>query len=102
MGFRTIPEALRAASKAAGDAIGELRGADCGGPVGGVTAALPGGNASGAASSFSNSWQTAFKNWCTEGDQCGAALAKAADTYQAGDHAAANAASDAGKLRGPR
>lgn len=66
MGFRTGQDALRAAERVAGDTTGELRGADCGEPVGGLTAALPGGNAAGAASSFSNSWQAAFKTWCTD------------------------------------
>lgn len=102
MGFRTVPDAMRAAGKAAGGSVGELRGADCGEPVGGLTGALPGGNAAGASSSFSTSWQTAFKTWCTDADQYSADLSKAADTCQAGDRAAADAASDAGKFRGPR
>lgn len=99
MGFRTVPDALRAAGKAAGDAMGELRGADCAGPIGGLTAALPGGN---AASSFSNSWTSTFKTWCTDADRYGADLVKAADNYQAGENTATDSMSDSGKLRGPR
>jgi hypothetical protein len=102
MGFTTVPEALRAAGRAAAGAMGELRGVDCAGPVSQLAAALPGGKAAGAASSFGNSWKTTFAGWCTEADQQAQALAKAADTYQAGDHAAVSSLPDAGKLTGPR
>lgn len=102
MGFRTVPDALRAAGKAAAEATGALCEADCGEPVRGLAAALPGGNAAGAASSFSASWQATFKTWCTDAEHFAADLTKAADTYQAGDHTAADSATDAGKLRGPR
>lgn len=103
MGFRTVPEAMRAAGKAASDAAGALRGgADCAGPVGGVASALPGGKAASAASEFSASWTNTFIGWCAEADQYAADLAKAAENYRAGDQEAATSATDAARLRGPR
>jgi hypothetical protein len=102
MGFTTVPEALRAAGKSAGDAVAALGGADCGSPVADVAGALPGSTAAGAASAFANSWKTAFAGWCDEAGQHAAALAKAADTYVAAEHAAQESLPGDGKLRGPR
>lgn len=102
MGFRTVPDALRAAGKASVDALSQLRGADCAQPVAGLAEALPGGQAAPAASSFGTSWATTFRGWCTDAESYGSDLGLAADRYQAGDDAAATGTVDAGRLHGPR
>lgn len=102
MGFRTVPDALRAASRASADALSQLRGADCAQPVTGLTQAVPGGQAAPAASSFVTSWGTTFRGWCSDADRYGSDLGVAADRYQAGDHDATTATVDAGRLHGPR
>jgi hypothetical protein len=102
MGFRTVPDALRAAGNSATGAVGELGRVDCSKPVSGLTAALPGGKTATAATSYSNTWVSTYKAWCTEAQQQAADLGKAADAYQASDHAAGEAAGHAGNLRGPQ
>ncbi|GHG29952.1 MULTISPECIES: hypothetical protein [Amycolatopsis] len=102
MGFRTVPDALRAAGRAIVDALSQLRSADCAQPVTGVAEALPGGQAAPAASSFGTSWGMTFRSWCTEAERYGSDLVLAADHYEAGNHGAATATTDAGRLHGPR
>lgn len=91
MGFTSVPEILRATSRSAHAALGELRGADCGKPVAGVAGALPGAKAGANATMYSDTWSQTFTEWCTGADAHGSAFATAADTYVAGDHAAAGA-----------
>lgn len=102
MGFRTVPDALRAAGRVIADALSQLRGADCAEPVTGLVEALPGGQAAPAASSFGASWGMTFRDWCTEAERYGSDLGLAADRYEAGDQGAAIATADAGRLHGPR
>ncbi|WIY05580.1 hypothetical protein QRX60_17645 [Amycolatopsis mongoliensis] len=102
MGFQTVPDALRAAGRVIADALSQLRGADCAEPVTGLVEALPGGQAAPAASSFGASWGMTFRGWCTEAERYGSDLGLAADRYEAGDHGAAIATADAGRLHGPR
>lgn len=102
MGFRTVPEALRAARRSAADAVGELRGVDCGEPVNALATAMPGGTTAAAAPSSGGSWTTAFKSWCLDADSQAESLGKAADSYQTADHTGGDQLSDTGILRGPR
>lgn len=102
MGFRTVPDALRAAGRTGDNAVGQLHGADCGQPTSGVATAVPGGRAAGAAASFSDGWARAFSQWCGDAERYSGDLGTAADNYQRGDQAAAASAEDAGRLRGPR
>ncbi|MEV6871679.1 hypothetical protein [Amycolatopsis sp. NPDC051128] len=43
-----------------------------------------------------------FRGWCTEAERYGSDLNLAADRYETGDHDAATATADAGRLHGPR
>ncbi|WP_409462445.1 hypothetical protein [Amycolatopsis sp. GA6-003] len=102
MGFRTVPEELKAAGKAASDAAGVLRSAHCAEPVGQLSSALPGGAAAGAATSFSQSWESDFTAWCTDAERFGTDLGTAARDYQGSDQAAHNGVNRAGTMRGPQ
>lgn len=101
MGFTTVPDALRGAAKDGQDAVQQLRGADCGTPVHAVTAALPGSAAAGAAAAFADSWAATFTELCGGADEHVAALAKAADAYQAADDHTQSSL-PAPPMRGPR
>ena len=102
MGFRTVPDELRAAGKAAGDAVGALRDAHCAEPVGQLPGALPGGTAAGAATSFAQSWESDFAIWCSDAERFGDDLGTAARNYQAGDQTAQKDVNRAGTMRGPQ
>ncbi|WP_410622852.1 hypothetical protein [Amycolatopsis sp. cmx-8-4] len=102
MGFRTVPEALRAARRSAADAVGELRAVDCGEPVGTLAAAMPGGTTAGIAPTSGRSWTTAFKAWCIDADAHAENLEKAADSYQRADQTGGDELTSAGSPRGPR
>ncbi|MBB1152477.1 hypothetical protein [Amycolatopsis dendrobii] len=102
MGFRTVPDELRAAGKAAIDAAGALRSAHCAEPVGQLPNALPGGAAAGAATSFSQSWESDLTTWCTDAERFGTDLGTAARNYQASDQTAHSGINRAGTLRGPQ
>ncbi|MEV7038370.1 hypothetical protein [Amycolatopsis sp. NPDC051061] len=102
MGFRTVPEALRAARRSAADAVAELRAVDCGEPVCTLAAAMPGGTTAGSAPSMGGSWTTAFKSWCVDAEAQADNLATAAERYQATDRAGSDDLTAAGSLRGPR
>jgi hypothetical protein len=103
MGFTTVPDALRAASRSAGDKAGRLRGADCADPIGRVPGAVAGGKAAASAGRCRDAMAATFTDWCAQAQRFGEQLGVAADRYLRGDHTAAGVfPSPAPSMRGPR
>ncbi|MFB9927595.1 hypothetical protein ACFORO_20300 [Amycolatopsis halotolerans] len=102
MGFRAVPDALRAAAGAAGEKAGRLREADCAEPVGRIGGAVRGGKAAAAAGHCRESLSTTFAQWCAQAQRFGEHLGDAAGRYERGDHEAAGVFPSAPTMRGPR
>ncbi|WP_406638761.1 hypothetical protein [Amycolatopsis sp. WGS_07] len=102
MGFRTVPDALRAAGGAAREKVGRLREADCAEPVGRIGGAVRGGKAEAAAGNCRASLSATFAQWCAQAQRFGEHLGDAAGRYERGDHAAAGVFPSAPGMRAPR
>ena len=88
-GFKAEADEIRSAGTQMTSAASEVEAADPSGSVGDIGTALPGSQSAAAAAKLATTWSKRFQGWADDGTGQGERLHKAAERYDASDHAAA-------------